>query len=695
MRWLHLSDIHYRSDSYDAGRVRSRLVEYLKAQGELDFVLFTGDAMFRHELDPDCGPFLSRLIRECGAKGCKMFMCPGNHDVSREDASRRSIIKQVIERGGTLSREDVDELSRDGYEEYAGLYRQLAKREYDHFRVLRGIARSEEYRVVELDSTLLSHGDSDKGNLRIMSDRLEDLEGSLADDGCINIAIMHHGVEFLKEEEQKKLQHWFDDAHVDVVFCGHAHHVSVTTYDDTSRAVKQLTVGSAQYINYDIPTVQLCEYDATTCMLKVSLAAYYPEIDDWAAGASIRRAFRNGTLATVLERPYGKATRASAGRHVSAVSVASDCGVLFDRLRTRYVEAFGENIFSVRSGESIPFSIDKLMRSVLDVGMPVPAALEAVNRGVENLVNDRTRLQNETMSTGILRDYIYRSICVTPTDTGVTPSALQSWSSRYARRYGQNDLRFAVIRDGRRESLSYAFVRDDLLRGLIREAVDCDKPEEVFSSKEKSDMATEVVSLVDEFDCLEMSFETLRDVVREVIHGAPHPWFCCSEERCSVLRYNLEKLGKHLGEIEAGNAPGNMYLEIVYHASAVLLLCGGTVVGNRDLSPFRMLYEGVYRESPSVRGRYLRRAAARAMEIADGLDEDLWLTVKGEIRQVEEMLAKDRDPTSGKNSEVLKAFGAHAELIGKRCLDLEGNSEGAEGAGQLIEYDGNGDHDAS
>lgn len=48
MKWLHISDIHFNMKGYDAKSVQEKLLVKLKELSlELDFILITGDCLFK------------------------------------------------------------------------------------------------------------------------------------------------------------------------------------------------------------------------------------------------------------------------------------------------------------------------------------------------------------------------------------------------------------------------------------------------------------------------------------------------------------------------------------------------------------------------------------------------------------------------------------------------------------------------
>lgn len=97
----------------------------------------------------------------------------------------------------------------------------ITHRTYDHFST----EIYKNFRIINIDTSLLSLDDNDIGQLSVFFPELAKLE--IEKDDKINIVIMHHGVEFLRPEDGRKFQHWLADNHVNMVFCGHNHAVGM------------------------------------------------------------------------------------------------------------------------------------------------------------------------------------------------------------------------------------------------------------------------------------------------------------------------------------------------------------------------------------------------------------------------------------------------------------------------------------
>ena len=137
----------------------------------------------------------------------------------------------------------------------------ITHRTYDHFST----EIYKNFRIINIDTSLLSLDDNDIGQLSVFFPELAKLE--IEKDDKINIVIMHHGVEFLRPEDGRKFQHWLADNHVNMVFCGHNHAVgmqilteAIAEEDGPQNGIPQFTCGAALSDSYARPSFYICEY---------------------------------------------------------------------------------------------------------------------------------------------------------------------------------------------------------------------------------------------------------------------------------------------------------------------------------------------------------------------------------------------------------------------------------------------------
>jgi Calcineurin-like phosphoesterase len=93
LTWLHLSDWHQRGPDFERKAVRDALLADLRQRGELDvrleqidFIVFSGDLAFSGhpaEYQAAAREFLEPVLQVANVTRDRLFMVPGNHDLSR------------------------------------------------------------------------------------------------------------------------------------------------------------------------------------------------------------------------------------------------------------------------------------------------------------------------------------------------------------------------------------------------------------------------------------------------------------------------------------------------------------------------------------------------------------------------------------------------------------------------------------
>ena len=94
MRILHISDLHFRSNRsvYEQNLIISKLVKKLSLATPIDLCLFTGDLVFSGTNSKDFEEakeiLFDVIYRELGIPITKIIICPGNHDLNRDENSK-------------------------------------------------------------------------------------------------------------------------------------------------------------------------------------------------------------------------------------------------------------------------------------------------------------------------------------------------------------------------------------------------------------------------------------------------------------------------------------------------------------------------------------------------------------------------------------------------------------------------------
>jgi formylglycine-generating enzyme required for sulfatase activity/predicted phosphodiesterase len=124
LTWLHLSDWHQKGRDFDRTVVRDALVRDVRerakidpALADVDFVIFSGDVAWQGKAEEfqsarEC--LFEPVLKELGLSSNKLFIVPGNHDLSREVVGEMlpEALKKPLETGEQVQKWLTDEKKR-------------------------------------------------------------------------------------------------------------------------------------------------------------------------------------------------------------------------------------------------------------------------------------------------------------------------------------------------------------------------------------------------------------------------------------------------------------------------------------------------------------------------------------------------------------------------------------------------------
>lgn len=297
MKWVVLSDLHMNFRNCTTRIARTKLIEQLEKEnvkGKISFIVITGDCFHKNTGDSkELIQFITNLAKSCNLRTDKVILCPGNHDVNREDRKRNEMIQNYRHTGVLPSME----ICLEGYAKFRELYSLIYRKQYQPF----AIKNINEFKIISVDSCLLSMDDKDYGHLVVNFDKLADLSEEIKKDNKINIVVMHHGVEWLQPEDGRRFQHWLSDNNVKMVFCGHNHAPGMNILTEAIEpqgiprdGIPQFTCGCTLSDSYSKPVFLVGEYDYdNTKSFKMKLYEYNDN-SNWELTNGILRSFPTG-----------------------------------------------------------------------------------------------------------------------------------------------------------------------------------------------------------------------------------------------------------------------------------------------------------------------------------------------------------------------------------------------------------------
>lgn len=296
MKWVVLSDLHMDFKNCTTKTARRELLKVLKKENEeedISFILITGDCLHRNHGDVEKSrAFIQEIGKSCGIEKDRIIICPGNHDIDRDNAIRNAAIKNYREHGVLPEVENC----LAGYVNFRELYSLVYSERYKPFF----FKDVDDFRVIEIDSCLLSKDDKDYGNLIVGFSELADLSDQIRKDEKINIVMMHHGVEWLQADDGRRFQHWLVQNNVKMVFCGHNHAPGMNILTEAisenrlpMEGIPQFTCGCALADSYSNPVFMVGKY-MKDGPLKIELYEYRNN-SKWEKASGLLRSFPNGS----------------------------------------------------------------------------------------------------------------------------------------------------------------------------------------------------------------------------------------------------------------------------------------------------------------------------------------------------------------------------------------------------------------
>ncbi len=414
MRWLHISDIHFNFKGFDTSNVRNKLIEKLEEIGlKVDFILITGDCLYKYGKESfnadEIATYIKKIAKSCNCSKKHIYICQGNHDINRDEPDRNSLIDSIIN-GERDFDQSYENLNKSGNDRFQLLVSKVNNLTYESYKVFD--SKGQKFRIISLNSCLLSKDKNDYGKLRVCNSYLNKLESEIQNDDKINILIMHHGIDFLDANDAIRFEHWAEDHYIDIVFTGHTHRSAVQTYDNAYRDIGQFTAGAIVVDDYAIPSFFLCEYE-DGCDISVKLFTYSTKTETWVQDNNSLRKFKNGSLNYILARKWQN-TRSFP---IDIDEQLSECKHFIKRLTQMYEDRYGsKNIYSSNLDGSDIFDVNKIIRSLSTIGMPFDKSLDIACQVVSRITRDDFKTNNDYLSCRELRDVIYEQIILQKSD---------------------------------------------------------------------------------------------------------------------------------------------------------------------------------------------------------------------------------------------------------------------------------------
>lgn len=587
MRWLHISDIHFNMKGYDSKKVQGQLLVKLhELNMQMDFILITGDCLFRFgegAMDTTAViNYIKEIANACRCSYKKVYICPGNHDVDRENGTRNNLINEIRDNKIDFS-SNYQTLCGYGHDRFQIIHKGVTSYNYEAYKVFS--PKNELFRIISIDTCLLSKDKIDHQKLRIFNEKIYEIEKKIKNDKRINILIMHHGIECLELAEARKFEHWVEDKNIDIVFCGHTHRAAVNSYDDSERDVKQFTAGAIVVDDYAIPSFYVCNWIDSSMQIEMSLYTYAVRIESWEIDNQLLRKFKDGKYIYELKR------------HKTMENDESPilkCKTTIDEFNAKYQRKFGDNrIYSNKHEGYEKFNSWKIVRSLIEVEVSYNRALEITYQVIEKITEPKFHSLNNILSSEELRDVVYDTIIHFQPSLTDSEYNISCWASRYARKYSRDKEIIVFGKWGNCEKLNYYYIKNTLLKNVIDSVTNNKIFYEKIFRNELTRMSESVLDFLKNMGIFEIREEALLELVIEYITQKPHPWLV-NNNRNKLIQYHKEQGINHINDLQDGSKQTIItQMEAAYHICAAFLAQYDDYIGCTETSPITILAKAV------------------------------------------------------------------------------------------------------
>lgn len=245
------------------------------------------------------------------------------------------------------------------------------------------------------------------------------------------------------------------------------------------------------------------------------------------------------------------------------------------------------------------YQTSKIVSSLLQLGIPLTAAFEIAQKTIEKVWNyidlNTSSDKNIPLSTKNIREMVSQSIQEMDINK-FSFSQIESWVNKYARRYGHNNHVVKIYKLDGSESIpvSYDYISGEFLDDVISEIISDESVFSEINQHYRKEIATEILDFINNCDLYKVNYDALKNIIIEIAIQPPHPWFVNDKTQKAIKKYDEECLEKNLKKIKvaiqnSNPVPQSSKLEIIHHASALILETNNYFVGCCDLSAFYIL----------------------------------------------------------------------------------------------------------
>lgn len=248
MNILHLTDLHYNSESYEKftqHNMIEKLLEYISGLNKkIDLVIFSGDLVYKGnniiDFENAQKEFLDKLSNRLNINNNDIILCPGNHDMNRtfkSESLEEKFENKIINSDNLFQffkNKDYDlQTSLKTTENYNLFLKEFYKNENkitinDLYTIHKKNIEGNDIGILSINSTWRSVDDTSNGKLLFPKFLLEEALYELKYFKT-KFLVLHHPIHWFKDFNQGELQNLIFKS-CNIMFSGHIHESEITTH---------------------------------------------------------------------------------------------------------------------------------------------------------------------------------------------------------------------------------------------------------------------------------------------------------------------------------------------------------------------------------------------------------------------------------------------------------------------------------
>ena len=610
VRWLQLSDLHiFYSTKWN---IMTKSYEELAKVFSPDFIVVTGDFrnINRDESYEKALKFLNKLSIIFSLEKDNFYFVPGNHDASSFNMRTEIIaaINSDIGKNPDSYRKYLENL-KTAFEDYSKFVKSFYgdKVSQDDKRVTNpsdvySVTWKNAINIVVLNTALVSNGKAKRHEI-VDTFGLSQIESQL-DKSKPTIVLAHHSPNAIVPSQRKELVRLLAMTKVRAYLCGDEHKIGreITNKFIIGEQTVGITCGKSAVeqgdsysdvcvIGYtwegEKTNVQIFKWptkNTDTPYQFIKSDIWYHHVDK---PFSFKMIDGNIPPTTITDRME---------------EIWNEFLTVFDEEDQIINSKLCEGQIRNKTGSLEPFKSEKIMRSLITIGIPFPAVAEITKRTIDTILSlISTNPLTQDLTTKTVRLKVLESIRALDV-TRWQKEKINSWYIKYIRRYGHSNRTIKLcnipqhLNDGIAISeANYKFIREILLPDLfhtIRPSFNMDQ----ISNSQKSNLSDEILTFINGCDLYLIDYNILKQMLQEIVTKPPHPWIIDESRRNEIIDYDRHSVESNLQEIERcekenQDPPFAVFVELLHHTSAMMLDRYFSYCGCTDLESFNILID--------------------------------------------------------------------------------------------------------